>query len=169
MTTPGGLDRESVWPSTRVSRATDGVVRQIPSTPIFHSPAQTTSSSPPSFLPYPLLPALALFILPLPFSPVPSPGDRSSAWGGELQLRTRGIIVTRSVCTGRHLRGRYTVHPTWKWLHQKTNQFIGRCHPYARKPASQAVHSRMLLTLHATRGIPHGALRTSCEQCLLGR
>ena len=42
--------------------------------------------------------------------------------------------------------------------HQKTNQFIGRCHPYARKSTSKAVLSRMQLTLHATRPTPHGAL-----------
>ena len=43
--------------------------------------------------------------------------------------------------------------------HLKTNQLIRRCHPYARKSASQAVLSRMQLTLHATRRTPHGASR----------
>ena len=38
-------------------------------------------------------------------------------------------------------------------------QFIGRCHPYATMSASQAVPSRMHLTLHATRRPPHGASR----------
>ena len=42
---------------------------------------------------------------------------------------------------------------------QKKKQFIGRCHPYARKSASLAVLSRMQLTLHATRPTPHGASR----------
>ena len=45
----------------------------------------------------------------------------------------------------------------WQWPHQKTNQFIGRCHPYARKSASKAVRSRIQITLHATRPTPHGA------------
>ena len=36
---------------------------------------------------------------------------------------------------------------------------IRRCHPYARKSASQAVLSRMQLTLHATRRTPHVLLR----------
>ena len=45
----------------------------------------------------------------------------------------------------------------WKWPHGKANQLIGRCHPYARKSASQALLSRMQLTLHATRRTPHGA------------
>ena len=39
------------------------------------------------------------------------------------------------------------------------SQFVRRCHPYARKSISQAVLSRMQLTLHATRRIPHGASR----------
>ena len=38
-------------------------------------------------------------------------------------------------------------------------QFVRRCHPYARKSASQALLSRMQLTLHATRRTPHGASR----------
>ena len=38
-------------------------------------------------------------------------------------------------------------------------QIIRGCHPYARKSASQAVHSRMQLTLHATRRIPRGTSR----------
>ena len=38
-------------------------------------------------------------------------------------------------------------------------QFIGHCHPYAGKSASQAVLSRVQLTLHATRRTPHGSLR----------
>ena len=38
-------------------------------------------------------------------------------------------------------------------------QFIRCCHPYARKSASQAVFSRMQLTLHATRRTPHDASR----------
>ena len=43
--------------------------------------------------------------------------------------------------------------------HQKLNQLIKCCHPYARKSASKAVLSRMQLTLHATRPTPHGASR----------
>ena len=45
----------------------------------------------------------------------------------------------------------------WKWSHQKTNKLSRRCHPYARKPASQTVLSRMLPTLRATRPTPDGA------------
>ena len=45
----------------------------------------------------------------------------------------------------------------WKWPHRKANQSIRRCHPQAKKSASQAVLSRMQLTLHATRRTPHGA------------
>ena len=63
----------------------------------------------------------------------------------------------------RHPRGSYigyTQSCLWKWSHQKTNQFIPRCHdPYARKFASPAVCSRMHLTLHATRPAPHDASR----------
>ena len=44
-----------------------------------------------------------------------------------------------------------------KWSHQKTNQLIRRCHPYARESASRAVLTRMQLTPHATRPTPHGA------------
>ena len=47
-------------------------------------------------------------------------------------------------------------HPTLVAT-RETNQFTRRCHPYARKSASQAVLSRMQLTLHATRRTPHGA------------
>ena len=53
----------------------------------------------------------------------------------------------------------YTHCCLWKWPHRKANQFIRRCHPYARKSASQAILSRMKLTLHATRRTPHGASR----------
>ena len=38
-------------------------------------------------------------------------------------------------------------------------QFIRRCHPCTRKSHSQAVLSRMQLTLHETRRTPHGASR----------
>ena len=38
-------------------------------------------------------------------------------------------------------------------------QTIRRCHPYARKSASQAALSRMQLTVHATRRTPHGTSR----------
>ena len=44
--------------------------------------------------------------------------------------------------------------PRWK-----ANRSIRRCHPYARKSASQAVLTKMQLTLHATRRTPHGASR----------
>ena len=50
----------------------------------------------------------------------------------------------------------------WKCLHQKINQFIRRCHPYATKSTSKAVLSRMQLTLHATRPT-FTALRAWCQ------
>ena len=59
----------------------------------------------------------------------------------------------------RHARGSYIVTPSLS-LEEATpesNQFIRRCLPYARKPASQAVLSRMQLTLHATRRSLRGA------------
>ena len=61
----------------------------------------------------------------------------------------------------RHPQASYIVTPCclWKWPHRKSNQFIGRCHAYARKSALQAVLSRMHLTLDATRRTLHGASR----------
>ena len=47
----------------------------------------------------------------------------------------------------------------WKWPHRKENRLIRRCHPYASKSASQAVLSKMQLTLHANRRTPPGASR----------
>ena len=47
----------------------------------------------------------------------------------------------------------------WKWPHREEFQFIRRYHPYGGTSASQAVLSRMQLTLHATRRTPHDALR----------
>ena len=74
------------------------------------------------------------------------------------------ITQCDSVYMVRHPRGglhstKYTHCCLWKVPHQKTNRFIRRCHPYARKSASRAVLSRMQLTLHATRPTPHGASR----------
>ena len=37
---------------------------------------------------------------------------------------------------------------------------IRRCHPYARKPATQVVLSRMQLTFHETHPTPHGTSRS---------
>ena len=65
-----------------------------------------------------------------------------------------------SVYIVRHARGSYTVYThccLWKWPHQKTNQFLRRCHPHARESASKAVLSKMQPTLHATGPTPHGA------------
>ena len=42
---------------------------------------------------------------------------------------------------------------------RKHTNFIPRCHPYARKSASKEALSKMQLTLHATRPMPHGASR----------
>ena len=81
--------------------------------------------------------------------------------GGEPLLRTRGMIVSRSVYGKAPMRQLHS-NPTAvseSGLDRKANQFIRRCHPYARKSASQAVLSRMQLTLHATRRTPHGASR----------
>ena len=50
-------------------------------------------------------------------------------------------------------------HHLWKWPRRKAIQFIRRCLTYARKSGSQAVLSRMRLTLHATRQTPDGASR----------
>ena len=46
-----------------------------------------------------------------------------------------------------------------KWPHQKTNQFIGRWHPYGRKFASKTVLSGLQFTLHLTRRTLDGASR----------
>ena len=54
------------------------------------------------------------------------------------------------------------------WPHPKANQTIRRCHPCARKSASQAaLIDRMQLTLHATR-LTLTALRDWCKRCLPG-
>ena len=84
--------------------------------------------------------------------------------GDERYLRTREMIVSRSVYMLEHLRGSYKVlwytHCCpWKWPHKKTLQLIRRCHPCARKFASKAVLSRMQLTLQATRTTRHGGSR----------
>ena len=64
----------------------------------------------------------------------------------------------------RHLRGSYTYNripiDVSGGGHNRTKQNKKRCcHPYARKPASQAVLSRIRLTLCVTRQTPHGTLR----------
>ena len=72
------------------------------------------------------------------------------------------ITQCDSVHMVRHPRGshiEYTHCRLRKWPHQETNQSIRRCHPYARKSASEAVLSRMQLTLHATCPTAHGASR----------
>ena len=84
------------------------------------------------------------------------------ATAGQTQTRPQPpMIVSHSVYMVRHPRGSHIVYPllSLKSPHQKTIQFIGRCHPYARKFASKAVLSRMQVTLHATRPTPHGASR----------
>ena len=60
----------------------------------------------------------------------------------------------------------------WKWPHQKTSQFIQRCHPYARKSALRAVLSRMQ-PLHFTRLGEHltalaSRLVQAINVCLVG-
>ena len=81
--------------------------------------------------------------------------------GGEPLLRTRGMVGSPSVY-GKTPTRQLNCTPhccLCTWPHRKANQLIRRCHPYARKPAPQAVLSRMQLTLHATHRTPHGASR----------
>ena len=56
----------------------------------------------------------------------------------------------------------------WKWPRRKTSQVIRRCHPCAKKSASQAILSRMQPILDTSRRTPHGAspLRAS-NVCLV--
>ena len=89
---------------------------------------------------------------------------RSFVRDGELYPRTRGMIGSPSVIV-------FVVKAPMRHFHSnpiavsgsghtgKQNQFIRRCHSYARNSAAQAVLSRMQLTLHATRRTPHGASR----------
>ena len=61
----------------------------------------------------------------------------------------------------------YTQCCLWKWPHQKTNQFIRRCNPYAIQSASKGaviITSRMRLALHATRPTPHGEISAWCKK-----
>ena len=79
--------------------------------------------------------------------------------GGERFLRTRGMIVSRSV---------YGKAPT-RQLHSTLIALPGNGHtgsyvkplklPSTCKSASQAVHTRMQCTLHATHRTPHCASR----------
>ena len=80
---------------------------------------------------------------------------RSFVRGGEAQLRARGMIVSRSVYTGRHPRGSCILHPLSLEVatpeNKPTHSRLSSIR-YATKPALQAVLSRrMQLTLHATR------------------
>ena len=93
---------------------------------------------------------------------------------GEPQLRTRGMIVSPSVIVYawymvRHSRGSYMVcipiAVSGSGHTRKTNEFIGRCYPCARKSASQAVLRRMQVTLHVTPPTPHGASRSVQAVC----
>ena len=85
--------------------------------------------------------------------------DKSFLRGGEPSLRTRGLIASRSVHIVRHLRGSYIVTP---WLSpqavtpQKIQLIRHSSRSYARKSASQAILSRIRLTLHATCRTTHG-------------
>ena len=84
---------------------------------------------------------------------------RSFVRGGEALLRTRGMVGSRSVY-GKAPHEAVTSIVTLEVVTpKKAKKLIRRCHPYARKSASQAILSRMQLTYHATRRIPHGASR----------
>ena len=74
-------------------------------------------------------------------------------------LRARGIIGSRSVYGKAPMKQLHINSNPIAWPHRKANQLIRRYHPYARTSASQAVLSRMQLTVHATRRTPHGDLR----------
>ena len=76
--------------------------------------------------------------------------------------RVRGMVGSRSVCAKaltKKLRRSLIATSGSSHTRKKTDEFIRRCHLYARKSASQAFLSRMQLTLQATRQTPHGALR----------
>ena len=89
--------------------------------------------------------------------------------GGEPQLRTRRMVVSRSVYMVRHPRSSYIVYPLLS-LEVATPEnkpiystLLSICNKVRRTRgfASQAVLSidRMQLALHATRPTPHGASR----------
>ena len=82
----------------------------------------------------------------------------------KLLLRTRATIGSRSVHGEAPMRPLHSNPITVPGSdpHRKANQFIRRCHLYARKSASQAVLSRMQLTHHATRRTLHVSLRAWC-------
>ena len=48
---------------------------------------------------------------------------------------------------------------SWQVPHQKTNRFIGCCHPYAMTSASKSILGRMQLALQATRPTLDGTSR----------
>ena len=110
---------------------------------------------------------------------------RSIYWRGEvLQVLSRSQSEAIFLATWKmkeHLNSKKFVLKTWLQFyflpppHTHMNPCIRRCHPSARKTASQAVVlflrsiGRMQLTLHATRTTPLGAFAASCKQCLPGR
>ena len=73
-----------------------------------------------------------------------------------------GITQCDSVYMVRHPRGSYICTPVAVSGIAHTGQHINsfeRCHPYARKSASQVLLSRKQLTLHATCRAPRGTSR----------
>ena len=87
--------------------------------------------------------------------------------GGEPELRTRGMIVLRSVNMVRHPQGSYIVMPiavSGVATPENRSQLIGavihKQESRHKVPRSvlRAVLGRMQFTLHATRRTSHGAL-----------
>ena len=73
---------------------------------------------------------------------------------GEVSFHVLVVLIVRRP------RGSYIVTPLLTPGSGHTGKqinFFEHCHPYARKSASQAVLSRMQLSLHATHRKPHGA------------
>ena len=71
-----------------------------------------------------------------------------------------GYYMNRNALTLPSFLYRVVGDNAW-WCHgvdgHTPDQCIRRCHPYARKSATQAVLSMMQLALHATRQMPHSA------------
>ena len=97
---------------------------------------------------------------------------RSSVRGGEALLRARrnDRITQCDSVYGEAPTGRLHTNPvavSGSVHNRKTNQLIRRCHPFTIKSAAQAILSRMQLTLHATRRIPHVFALGASDVCLV--
>ena len=101
-----------------------------------------------------------------------------SVRSGDPQLRTREIIVLRSVYMVGHPRGSCVVYPLLSLKVATAGKYMksfDACHPYANnthempKSAPQAVLSIMQLALRATREKRHGASAlVASNVCLVG-